>query len=153
MKRLYAAAIVAAMSSVAVPAMAQSHQELAAQGGAASGAVTGATAGAIGGAIVGGPVGAVVGGVGGAVVGGATGGTVAAAITPEDRVYVRRYVDEREVAPVMTRQRIVVGRPLPRTVRTYRFEGNPRLTAYNYARVNNQYYLVDARGNVMGSID
>ena len=153
MKRLYAAAIVAALS--ATSAMAQSHQETAAQGGAAGGAMTGAAAGAIGGAVIGGPVGAVVGGVGGAIVGGAAGGTIAAASTmpAEDRVYVRRYVDQRAVAPMTVRERVVVGRPLPRTVRTYRFENEPRFNDYRYARVNDQYILIDERGNVLGSID
>jgi len=118
-------------------------------GAAAGGAVSGATAGAVGGAVVGGPVGAVVGGVAGAAVGGSAG----AAITPDDRTYIHGYVTRRRIDPVVVHEPIAIGRPLPRTVRTYTIEGNPRYESYRYARVNNQYLLVDANGNIIGSID
>jgi hypothetical protein len=118
-------------------------------GAAAGGAVSGAAAGAVGGAVVGGPVGAVVGGVVGAAVGGSAG----AAFTPEDRTYVRGYVTDRRVDPVTLDEPIAIGRPLPPRVKTYVIEGNPRYSSYRYARVNNQYLLVDANGNVLGAVD
>ncbi|MDF2120572.1 DUF1236 domain-containing protein [Roseiarcaceae bacterium H3SJ34-1] len=118
-------------------------------GAAAGGALSGAAAGAAGGAVVGGPVGAVVGGVAGAAVG----STAGAALTPDDRTYIRGYVTERRVDPVVIHEPLAVGRPLPRQVRTYTIEGDPRYNAYRYARVNNQYLLVDANGNVIGSLD
>lgn len=115
--------------------------------GGEGGAVGGAAAGAVGGAIIGGPIGAVIGGAAGAVAGGAVG-----SITADDRVYVQKYVYERQVAPVTVREPIAIGKPLPRTVKTYTFEGNQRLGPYRYAYVNNQYLLVDSNGMVLGAI-
>jgi len=137
-----------ALLSVAVlthGANAQSSRD----GAAAGGAVSGAAAGAVGGAVVGGPVGAVVGGA----IGAAAGGTAGAAFTPEDRTYVRGYVTRHHVDAVTLDEPLAIGRPLPPRVRTYVIEGNPRYENYRYARVNNQTLLIDARGNVLGSID
>jgi hypothetical protein len=50
-------------------------------------------------------------------------------------------------------QGVVVGQPLPQTVTTYQFEGNPRLATYRYAYINKQYLLLDNQGRVMGSIE
>jgi outer membrane lipoprotein SlyB len=119
-----------------------------AQDGARGGAVGGAAAGAVGGALVGGPVGAVVGGAVGATTGAAVG-----SLSDEDRVYVRGYVVKQRAEPVTVRERIVVGEALPTTVRTYQIEGNPRLSGYRYAYVNNEYYLVNARGQVVTTIE
>ena len=100
---------------------------------AQEGTVNGAAGGAVTGAIVGGPVGAAVGGVAGAVV-----GTV---LAPPPRKVVR-YV---ELAPiqedeVVVREKVVVGRPLPETVRVVRIPDNPK---YAYAVVNHQRVIVD----------
>jgi len=137
-----------ALLSVAVLAQG-AHAQSSRDGAAAGGAVSGAAAGAVGGAVVGGPVGAVVGGIAGAAIGGSAG----AAFTPEDRTYVRTYVTERRVDPVTIDEPIAIGRPLPPRVKTYVIEGNPRYSSYRYARVNNQYLLVDAHGNVLGAVD
>jgi uncharacterized protein YcfJ len=137
-------ASVLAFLPVGVPAFAQTAQ----QSGATGGAVSGAVGGAVVGAVVGGPIGAVVGGV----IGAGAGGTVGA-LTADDQVYVRRYVYERQVAPVMVEQSVVVGQPVPQGVAVYNFEGNPRLATYKYAYVNKQYLLIDANGRVMGAIE
>ena len=112
--------------------------------GAAGGAVGGAAAGAVGGAIVGGPVGAAVGGVVGGIDGAAAGG-----IATEDRTYVQGYVVKHPAQAVRIEGDVAVGTELPRTVRYYNFEGNERLRAYRYARVNDRYVVVDASGRVV----
>ncbi|MBV9347310.1 MAG: DUF1236 domain-containing protein [Pseudolabrys sp.] len=142
MKMILKGALLATLALSPLTAFAQSQQG--AQGGAASGAVGGAVVGAV----VGGPIGAVIGGAVGATTGAAVGG-----IAADDRVYIQRYVYERQVAPVTVQERVVVGEPLPRAVTTYTFEGNPRLAGYRYAYVNNQYILVSSDGRVMGSIE
>ena len=138
------AALASAISAVLAcsPTLAQSPS------GAQGGAVSGVVGGAVVGALVGGPIGAVIGGVIGASAGGAVG-----AMTADDQVYARRYVYERQVEPVALQQGVVVGQPLPQTVTTYQFEGNPRLATYRYAYVNKQYLLLDKEGRVMGSIE
>ena len=136
---------------LALPAFAQTREENAA-GGAAVGGVGGAATGAAVGTVVGGPVGTVVG----AIIGGTTGAATGAAIgsvAPEDRVYIQRYVYERPVQPVVVRERVAVGEPLPPAVTTYEFAERPSLRGYRYAYVNNQYVLVDTRGRVMGAIE
>jgi hypothetical protein len=140
MNHLIKGAVIASALLAVGPAFAQSG----AQGGAASGAVTGA----VGGALVGGPVGAAVG----AVVGGTTGAAVGS-LSDQDRLYVKSYVVKQKVEPVTVQERIVVGEPLPRTVKTYTIEGNPNLSSYRYAYVNNQYYLVDGGGRVVTTIE
>lgn len=142
MRRILATALVLGMSTAAVPALAQNDE--AAKGGALSGGA----AGAVGGAIIGGPVGAAVGGIAGAAV-----GATAGSLTPEDRVYVRDYAVRHRTAPVTVRERIVVGEPLPRAVRYYPVDGNARLDAYNYAYVNERYYIVDDAGRVVGELN
>lgn len=139
MKLLMTCAVAALLATTA--AQAQNR-------GTEGGAVGGAAAGAVGGAIVGGPIGAVIGGVAGAAAGGALG-----SITTDDRTYIQRHVYEQKVQPVTVTEEIVVGKPLPRTVKTYTFEGRDTLKTYRYAYVNNQYLLVDANGNVLGSIE
>jgi len=142
MKTFIKAALLATVALAPVSAFAQSSSG--AQGGAASGLVGGAVVGGV----VGGPVGAVIGGAVGATTGAAVGGLAA-----DDRVYIQKYVYERPVQPVTVQERIVIGEPLPTTVKTYTFEGRPSLASYRYAYVNNQYVLVDSRGHVMGSIN
>lgn len=116
--------------------------------GSQGGAVGGAAAGAVGGAIVGGPIGAVIGAGAGAVAGGALG-----SMTQDDRVYVQKYVYDKRVEPVTVKERLVIGKPLPGTVKTYTFDGNARMSAYRYAYVNNQYLLLDKSGNIVGAIE
>ncbi|OJY05959.1 MAG: hypothetical protein BGP04_11630 [Rhizobiales bacterium 62-17] len=118
-------------------------------GAAAGGALSGGAAGAAGGAIVGGPVGAVVGGIVGATVGGSAG----AALTPDDQRYIHGYVVERDIDNVAISEPLARGRSLPRSVRTYVIEGDQRYHSLRYARVNNQYLLVDSRGNIVGAIE
>lgn len=132
----------------AVSALLASGVAFAQNSGAQGGAVGGAAAGAVGGAIVGGPVGAVIGGVAGATAGSAVG-----SIATEDRTYIQTHVYQQKVAPVTVKEQIVIGKPLPATVKTYTFDGRASLKDYRYAYVNNQYLLVDAKGNVLGSIE
>lgn len=145
MKSFMSGALAAALMLAAAPAIAQTPAQ---QSGAQGGAVSGAIAGGVGGALIGGPVGAVIG----VVIGASAGGSVGA-LTADDRVYVQRYVYEREVAPVALQQGVVVGKPLPQAVATYTFEGNPRMAGYRYAYVNQQYLLIDSNGQVLGAIE
>ena len=100
---------------------------------AQEGTVNGAAGGAVTGAIVGGPVGAAVGGVAGAVV-----GTV---LAPPPRRVVS-YVQQQPMPEdeVVVREKVVVGRPLPETVRVARIPDDPK---YGYAVVNHQRVIVD----------
>ena len=139
MKTIIKSVIVLSALAVAVPAFAQSEK------GATGGAVGGGVAGAVGGAIVGGPVGAVVGGVVGATAGSAVG-----SLSADDRTYIRSYVYESKAPNVVVQQRVAVGQPLPTEVEVYSFD-RPGLD-YRYAHVNSQYLLIDAQGNVVGSI-
>jgi hypothetical protein len=144
MKSVLKGAVLASTFLAIVPAFAQTAQ----QDGARGGAVSGAVGGAVIGAVVGGPIGAVIGGA----VGAGTGATVGS-LSAEDQVYARRYVYERQVEPVVLQGGVVVGRSLPQSVTTYQFEGNPRLSSYRYAYINQQYLLVDSSGHVLGSIE
>lgn len=111
---------------MATPAMANDNNDA---------AVTGAAGGAVTGAIVGGPVGAAVGGAVGLIAG--------AAISPPPQQVVT-YVRQQPVPAdtVVIRERIAVGRPLPRTVALTPIPENP---TYAYAVVNNQRVIVDPR--------
>ncbi len=140
MKRMVVGAL--ALGLLSAPAWAQNNE--AAKGGALSGAA----AGAVGGALVGGPVGAAVGGIAGAAV-----GATAGSLTPEDRVYVRDYAVKHRAEPMRVETPIVVGEPMPGSVRYYPIEGNPRLAAYRYAYVNDHYYIVDASGRIVGEVE
>ena len=144
MKSVVKGAVLASTFLAVAPAFAQTAQ----QDGARGGAVSGAVGGAVIGAVVGGPIGAVIGGA----VGAGAGATVGS-LSAEDQVYARRYVYERQVEPVVLQDGVAVGRPLPQNVTTYQFEGNPRLSTYRYAYVNQQYLLVDSNGRVLGSIE
>jgi hypothetical protein len=100
---------------------------------AQSSTVNGAAGGAVTGAIVGGPVGAAVGGVTGAIVG--------TAIDPPPQRVVT-YVQEQPIpsGPVVIREKIVVGQPLPETVVVTPIPENPR---YAYAVVNQERVIVE----------
>lgn len=139
--------LVSAFAALAL--LSAAHAQSQRDGAAAGGAISGGAAGAAGGAIVGGPVGAVVGGIVGATVGGSAG----AALTPDDQRYIRGYVVERKVDDIAISEPLVRGRPLPRSVRTYAIEGDPRYNSLRYAQVNGQYLLIDSRGNIIGTIE
>jgi hypothetical protein len=49
----------------------------------------------------------------------------AGSLTPEDRGYVRQYLTTREVDDVFVEERVIVGQPLPRTVRHTASKGIP----------------------------
>jgi len=100
---------------------------------AQQGTMTGAAGGAVTGAIVGGPVGAAVGGVAGAVAG------TMLAPPPQE---VRTYVLQEQQPSVVLKRKVVVGRPLPRSVALYPV---PKYQAYQYGVVNGERVIVDAR--------
>ncbi|MBB4186503.1 DUF1236 domain-containing protein [Sinorhizobium terangae] len=110
---------------MATPAMANDNNDA---------AVTGAAGGAVTGAIVGGPVGAAVGGAVGLIAG--------AVISPPPQQVVTYVQQQPMPAGVVVRERIAVGRPLPRTVALTPIPENP---TYAYAVVNNQRVIVDPR--------
>lgn len=97
-----------------------------AQGSTATGAVGGAAAGAV----IGGPPGAIIGGTVGAAIGAAN----------EPPPGVVTYVEREDVPSVRVEDEVVVGRPLPRTVKIYRV---PRDRHYAYAVVNERRVIVD----------
>lgn len=99
-----------------------------AQGSTAAGAVGGAAIGAV----VGGPVGAVVGGVAGASIG-------AAGEPPQE---VRSYVVRERQPSVRIEREVVVGEPLPDTVRLYTIPDNNN---YEYTVVNDRRVIVEPR--------
>jgi hypothetical protein len=100
---------------------------------AQQGTVNGAAGGAITGAIVGGPVGAAVGGVAGAIAG--------TAIDPPPQRVVT-YVEQAPApaSPVVVREKIVVGKPVPASVVLTPVPDSPK---YAYAVVNQQRVIVD----------
>lgn len=104
----------------ALPAVAQAQ----------STTVQGARDGAAAGAQVGGPVGAIVGGTVGTAVG------IAAEIPNAFITSVQR----ANTPSVVVRERIVVGEPLPATVRLYTV---PEYPNYRYAVVNDQRVIVE----------
>jgi hypothetical protein len=122
MKLRYALTLVAATAIVPGTALAQNN-----------------TGGAVGGAIGGAAVGGVVGGPVGAAVGAAVGGTVGAAAPPAPVV---TYVEKHPVPTVAVEEEIVVGKPLPKTVKLYSI---PEHKTYRYAVVNNQRVIVDPK--------
>jgi hypothetical protein len=140
-------AAVAASTLFAPAAMAQDPMNA----GASAGAVTGGVTGAVIGGVVGGPVGAVVGGGIGATTGATTGAAVGVGAAEQN--YARDYVVKRQVPDERIDGDVVVGEPLPSTVRVYRIEGNPKLANYHYAYVNDRYVLVDDRLRVVKVIN
>jgi uncharacterized protein DUF1236 len=101
-----------------------------------SGATGGAAGGAVAGAVVGGPVGAVVGGVAGAALGGA--------LSPAESTRVRQYVVTQRRPSARVAEQVVVGEPLPPSVRLYPVPASVGLRSpYSYTVVNNQTVLVD----------
>ncbi|MBS0245972.1 MAG: DUF1236 domain-containing protein [Proteobacteria bacterium] len=104
--------------------------------------VGGATTGAVVGGVVGGPV--------GAVVGAGVGAGVGSAIEPPREVVT--YVQREEVPAdaVVVQQKIVVGKPVPRTVE---LRPVPHHTQFRYAFVNHERVIVNSKGTVVKVID
>jgi hypothetical protein len=97
----------------------------------------GSTAGgAVGGAVVGGAVGGPVG----AAIGAGVGATVGAAAEPPAEVTT--YVARERVPSVAVREEVVIGQPLPRTVKLRTI---PRHREYSYAVVNDRRIIVEPK--------
>jgi hypothetical protein len=105
------------MAAVAVPSLAFAQDQQ-----------TNQPAGTVGGVVGGAAVGAVVGGPVGAVVGAGVGAIVGSSLPAQPSVVYS--------GPV------VIGQPLPETVTVYPV---PRYSQYEYAVVNNQRVIIDAR--------
>jgi uncharacterized protein DUF1236 len=75
----------------------------------------------------------------------ATGHAAAVQIEPEYRTRIRTYVTEHKIRPVETRERIVVGSPVPRDVELEAVptEWGPSLTKYRYVYSAERVMLVD----------
>jgi len=66
-------------------------------------------------------------------------------IAPEYRTKIRTYVTEHKIRPVETREKIVVGSPVPRDVELEAVptEWGPSLTKYRYVYSGERVMLVD----------
>jgi len=66
-------------------------------------------------------------------------------IEPEYRTRIRSYVTEHKVRPVETREKIVIGSPVPRDVElaTVPSDWGPSLTKYRYVYSGSRVMLVD----------
>lgn len=74
-----------------------------------------------------------------------TGHAAAVQIEPEYRTRIRTYVTEHKIRPVETREKIVVGSPVPRDVELEAVptEWGPSLTKYRYVYSGDHVMLVD----------
>ena len=81
------------------------------------------------------------GAVGGAIVGAGVGGTVGAAVEPPPDEVVT-YVERERIPSVAVEERVVIGQPLPATVRLRTI---PKYEKYSYAVVNDQRVIVDPK--------
>lgn len=74
-----------------------------------------------------------------------TGHAAAVQIEPEYRTKIRTYVTEHKVRPVTTREKIVVGQPVPREVELEAVPADwgPSLTKYRYVYSGERVMLVD----------
>ena len=74
-----------------------------------------------------------------------TGHAAAVQIEPEYSTKIRTYLTEHKVRPVDTRERIVVGQPLPREVELEAVPADwgPSLTKYRYVYSGERVMLVD----------
>ncbi|WP_375762515.1 DUF1236 domain-containing protein [Bradyrhizobium sp. B025] len=74
-----------------------------------------------------------------------TGHAAAVQIEPEYRTKIRTYVTEHKVRPVETREKIVVGQPVPRDVELEAVPADwgPSLTKYRYVYSGERVMLVD----------
>ena len=73
------------------------------------------------------------------------GHAAAVQIEPEYRTKIRTYVTEHKVRPVETREKIVVGQPVPREVEleSVPADWGPSLTQYRYVYSGERVMLVD----------
>jgi mRNA-degrading endonuclease toxin of MazEF toxin-antitoxin module len=74
-----------------------------------------------------------------------TGHTAAVQIEPEYRTKIRSYVTEHKIRPIESREKIVVGSPVPREVELEAVpaEWGPSLTKYRYVYSGERVLLVD----------
>ncbi|TFV38287.1 DUF1236 domain-containing protein [Bradyrhizobium frederickii] len=74
-----------------------------------------------------------------------TGHAAAVQIEPEYRTKIRTYVTEHKVRPVHTREKIVIGQPVPREVELEAVPADwgPSLTKYRYVYSGERVMLVD----------
>ena len=74
-----------------------------------------------------------------------TGHFGAVQIEPEYRTKIRTYVTEHKIRPVETREKIVVGSPVPRDIELEAVptEWGPSLTKYRYVYSGERVMLVD----------
>ena len=74
-----------------------------------------------------------------------TGHAAAVQIEPEYRTKIRTFVTEHKVRPVETREKIVVGQPVPREVELEAVPADwgPSLTKYRYVYSGERVMLVD----------
>jgi hypothetical protein len=74
-----------------------------------------------------------------------TGHAAAVQIEPEFRTKIRTYVTEHKVRPVQTREKIIVGQPVPREVELEAVPADwgPSLTKYRYIYSGERVMLVD----------
>ena len=74
-----------------------------------------------------------------------TGRAAAVQIEPESRTRIHSYVTEHKIRPVETREKIVVGSPVPRDVELEAVpsEWGPSLTKYRYVYSGERVMLVD----------
>jgi hypothetical protein len=74
-----------------------------------------------------------------------TGHSGAVQIEPEYRTKIRTYVTEHKIRPVETREKIVIGSPVPRDVELEAVptEWGPSLTKYRYVYSGERVMLVD----------
>jgi hypothetical protein len=72
-------------------------------------------------------------------------GHAAVQIEPEYRTKIRNYVTEHKIRPVETREKIVVGSPVPRDIELEAVpaEWGPSLTRYRYVYSGDRVMLVD----------
>ncbi|MCP1743870.1 hypothetical protein ABIF65_005541 [Bradyrhizobium japonicum] len=73
------------------------------------------------------------------------GHAAAVQIEPEYRTKIRTYVTEHKVRPVETREKIVIGQPVPREVELEAVPADwgPSLTKYRYVYSGERVMLVD----------
>ena len=74
-----------------------------------------------------------------------TGHAAAVQIEPEYRTKIRTYVTEHKIRPVETREKIVIGQPVPREVELEAVPADwgPALTRYRYVYSGERVMLVD----------
>ena len=66
-------------------------------------------------------------------------------IDPEQRQVIKQYVVKEKLAPVRTKERVVIGDTLPSDIELHAVPADwgPKLTKYKYIYSNSHVYLVD----------